>query len=129
MNRIFLASAVLAAFAPWAQAQFEEENRYSPSDVSALVDRVHDDLNHAYGVWRFSDADRGRLSHAEKELREFAQHWSKARFDKGNLDDAISAIQHVLDNNRLPPPDRDALSDDAGRLRRMREAYQHHEIG
>jgi hypothetical protein len=35
----------------------------------------------------------------------------------------------VLDNNRLPPRDRDALSDDVGRLRRMREAYDHHEIG
>ena len=129
MNRIFLASAVLAALAPCTVAQFGGESRYSPSDVSALVDRVHDDLNHAYGVWHFSDADRDRLNHAEKELREFAEHWSKARFDKGNLDDAISAIQHVLDNNRLPPRDRDALSDDIARLRRMREAYQHHEIG
>lgn len=129
MKRIFLAAAVLAALAPCAPAQFERENRYSPSDVSAMVDRVHDDLNHAYGVWHFSDADRDRLNHAEKELREFAEHWSKARFDKGNLDDAISAIQHVLDNNRMPPQDRDALSDDVARLRRMRDAYEHHEIG
>ena len=117
MKRIFLAAAVLAALAPRAPAQFERENRYSPSDVSA------------YGVWHFSDADRDRLNHAEKELREFAEHWSKARFDKGNLDDAISAIQHVLDNNRMPPQDRDALSDDVARLRRMRDAYEHHEIG
>ena len=53
MNRIFLAPAVLAALAPFAAAQFEGENRYSPSDVSALVDRVHDDLNHAYGCGIF----------------------------------------------------------------------------
>ena len=37
MNRIFLASAVLAALAPCAIAQFGGESRYSPSDVSALV--------------------------------------------------------------------------------------------
>ena len=49
--------------------------------------------------------------------------------DKGNLDSSIDAIQHVLDNNHLPPQDRDALSDDVTQLRRMRDAYDRHEIG
>jgi hypothetical protein len=129
MNRVLLTAAALVALTPLARAQFGPENRYSPDEVTALVDRVHNDLNRAYGEWHFSDADRDRLNHAEKQLREFAQQWSKAHFDKGNLDDAIGAIQHVLDNNHLPAQDRDALSDDVGRLRRMREAYDRHEIG
>jgi hypothetical protein len=70
-----------------------------------------------------------RLNNVEKQLREFAQKWSKAKFDKGELDDAIGAIQHVLDNNRLPAENRDALSDDVTQLRRKREAYDRHEIG
>lgn len=119
----------VAALAPVARAQFGPENRYAPSAVTALIDRVHEDLNHAYGVWHFSDSDRGRLNNAEKQLREFADKWSKAKFDKGELDDAIQAIQHVLDNNRLPQESRDAISNDLMQLRRMREAYDHHEIG
>lgn len=124
----FLAAAVLG-LAPLAYAQFGPQNRYSPDAVSTLIDRVHTDLNHAYGVWHFSDSDRDRLNHSEKELREFAQKWSKANFDKGELDDAVSALQSVLDHNRLPMEARDALSDDITQLRNMRMAYEHHEIG
>ena len=124
-----LAGVACLALTPPTHAQFGPENRYSPAEVSALIDSVHDDLNHAYGVWHFSDSDRDRLNHAEKELREFAQKWSKGKFDKGDLDDAIGAVQHVLDNNKLAGRERDALSDDVGRLRRMREAYDRHEIG
>src|SRR5215467_964315 len=121
---LFLAATAAILGSGLAHGQFGPENRYSPSEVTALVDRVHEDLNHAYGIFHFSDSDRDRLKKAEKELREFAQ-----KFDKGDLDDAIEAIQHVLDDNKLPRDSRDALSDDVGRLRRMREAYNRHEIG
>jgi hypothetical protein len=132
MNRLniatFVATAVLTA-APLANAQFGPENRYSPSSVTALIDRVHGDLNAAYSAKRFSGAERDRLNNAEKQLREFSQKWTNAKFDKGELDDAIGAIQHVLDNNRMPVGTRDALSDDVAQLRQMREAYERHEIG
>ena len=132
MNRFhipaFLITMALAA-APFAQAQFGPQNRYSPDAVTSLIGRVHEDLNHAYGVWHFSDSDRDRLNHTEKELREFAQKWSHSKFDKGELDDAIGALQDVLDHNKLPQPNRDALSDDITQLRNMRTAYDHHEIG
>jgi hypothetical protein len=124
-----IAVTALFLLAPRAPGQFGSENRYSPSEVSALVDRVHDDLNHAYSTGHFSDSDRDRLNNAEKKLRDFAQKWSKGKFDKGELDEAIGAVQHVLDNNRLQGRERDALSDDVNRLRRMREAYDRHEIG
>jgi hypothetical protein len=131
MKRLMLPAIVagILSLAPMVHAQFGPENRYRPTEVSALIDRVHEDLNHAYGVWHFSDSDRDRLNNAEKQLREFADKWSKAKFDKGELDSAIGAIQHVLDNNRMPQEQRDALSDDIARLRRMREAYDRHEIG
>jgi hypothetical protein len=131
MHRSITAIVIAAAltFGSLAYSQFGPENRYGPGQVSGLIDRVHEDLNHAYGVWHFSDADRDRLNKAEKQLREFAQKWSKAKFDRGELDDAIGAVQHVLDNNRLPVENRDSLSDDVARLREMREAYDHHEIG
>jgi hypothetical protein len=132
MHRLYFAvvtaAIVMLCLTP-AYAQFDGAPRYDAHSVSALVDRVHSDLDHAYGVFHFSSGDRGRLNHAEKGLREFAQKWADGRFDKGMLDDSISSIQHVLDNNKLPPRDRDALSDDVSQLRNMREAYDRHEIG
>jgi hypothetical protein len=119
--------ALLFGFGMAAFAQFGPQ--YDPGAVSALIDRVHVDLDHAYGAWHFTHDDRERLNHAEKELRDFARKWNHNHFDKGELDDAIASIQHVLDNNHMTGRARDAISDDLGELRRMREAYDHHEIG
>ncbi len=124
-----LIAGVLMACSSLAQAQFNDGPHYDSHSVFTLVDRVHTDLDHAYRVRHFSNDDRDRLNHAEKELREFAHKWDHGKFDKGQLDDAVSSIQHVLDNNKLPQPERDSLSDDVSQLRKMREAYDHHEIG
>jgi len=128
-TRLFAAS--LFAVSTLAFAQYgppREAPEYNPRWVSGLIDRVHSDLNRAYGVWQFSGGDRHRLDRAEKELREFAGKWNRGRFDKGELDDAISGIQHVVDNNRMPPREREALNDDANQLRGLREAYDHGRI-
>jgi hypothetical protein len=132
MNRfstIAFIAVILWACSPVAHAQFDGGPRYDAHSVSALMDRVHTDLDHAYGVWHFSNDDRERLSHAEKELREFAQTWDKGKFEVGRLDDAIGSIQQILDKNKLPEVDRAALSGDVTQLHRMREAYKNHEIG
>ena len=125
---IMMAAAMLVCL-PLAYAQFREGPPYDVRSVTALVDRVHTDLDQAYRSWHFSSGDRDRLNQAEKELREFVRRWDDHKFDKDKLDDAISSIQHVLDNNKLPSRDRDAMSDDVTQLRRMREAYDRHEIG
>lgn len=131
MIRNLLLTCLAASFAlvSLAYAQFERGPRYDSHDVSLLLDRVHSDLNHAYANWRFSENDRERLNHAEKELREFAKDWNKREFDKDQLDDAIESVQHVLDHNKLSFADRDTISADVSQLRRMREAYDRHEIG
>jgi len=131
MHRLSVAIFGLTFFAvsvSLAYGQFEKQ-RYDPASVSALVDQVHTDLNRAYSSWHLSGGERDRLNHAEKQLREFAQKWSDHHFDKGQLDDAISSIQHVLDNNKMTGRERDAISDDVTQLRNMREAYDRHEIG
>jgi len=102
---------------------------YQPESVTALIERVHADLNRGYDVWRLPKGDRERLDKAGKELREFASDWRHGKFDKGDLDDAISAINHVVDKNRLAGPERDALWNDVDQLRQLREAYNRHEIG
>jgi hypothetical protein len=121
--RITLIAAGLLRFAALAPAQ------YAPDDVSALVDRVHADLNRGYEQWHLSKGDRDRLNNAVKQLREFAREWRQSKFDKGDLDSAIAAVQHVLDNNHLSGEARDAIWNDVEQLRRMREAYDRHELG
>lgn len=131
MNRLLVATAVIgimAGMGPRALAQFGPQERYGPGSVTRLVDRVHEDLDHAYRAARFSGSERDRLNDAEKKLREFASKWDRGHFDKDELDDSISRLQHVLDNNRLPERERAALSDDVNQLREMREAWDHHEI-
>ena len=102
---------------------------YQPDSVSGLIDRVHDDLNRGYDVWHLRGSDRDRLNHAEHQLRDFSKAWRNGKFDKGELDEAIGAVQHVLDNNHLTGRERDNLWNDVESLRRMREAYDRHEIG
>jgi|SRR5579862_2520712 len=129
ISKVLLTGVVSLALATLAQAQFGRDERYRPEAVSALIDRVHEDLNRGYRAWHLAEGDRDRLTHAEHQLRDFARHWHDGRFDKGDLDDAIGAIQHVLDNNHLSGRERDALWNDVGELRGMREAYDRHEIG
>jgi hypothetical protein len=129
LKAVFITATVIA-FIRTAPAQYGPANGpYQPDSVTRLVDQVHTDLNRGYDQWHLSGGDRGRLNNAEKQLREFARDWQHGKFDKGNLDDSISAVQHVLDNNHLSGDARDALWKDVEQLRHMREAYDRHEIG
>jgi hypothetical protein len=118
----FLSVVGLAQYGP-------EGSPYHPDKIDGLIEHIHEDLNHGYGVWKLSNGDKDRLNHAGSELRDFAKQWRTGKFDKGKLDDSIGAIQHVLNDNHLSGEDRDALWNDVEQLRRMREAYDKHEIG
>jgi hypothetical protein len=127
--RGFLGGLILVTLTVSGQAQFGPEGRYRPERVSALIDRVHADLNQGYAVWHLRHGDRERLTHAERQLRDFAKHWEHGKFDKGNLDGSIGDVQKVIDDNHLSGRERDALWNDVEELRRMREAFDRHEIG
>jgi len=133
MKRILNISALAAAligFGALAYAQYGAPGGpYQPDSVNALADKVQTDLNQGYERWHRSHGDRQRLNQAEKRLRGFAGDWRNGKFDKGALDESIHTFQHVLDNNHLAGPERDALSSDVEQLRQMREAYDRHEIG
>ncbi len=128
--QICVLAAGLASFGTFAYAQYGPPNGpYQPNSVSSMVDKVHTDLNQGYDHWHLAKGDRDRLNNAEKKLRGFAADWRHGKFDKGDLDESIASIQHVLDNNHLQGPERDALGSDVEQLRQMRQAYDRHEIG
>jgi hypothetical protein len=129
MRPSIISTLILVTLAAIGQAQFGPEGRYRPEAVSAIVDHVHEDLNRGYGVWHLRHGDRERLNRAERELRDFTKHWEHAKFDKADLDGALGDVQKVIDENHLSGRERDALWNDLEELRRMREAYDRHEIG
>jgi hypothetical protein len=125
-----LLTAVFVACSTLAIAQYGPAGGpYQPDSVTATVDRVHADLNRGYGEWKIKKDDRERLNKAAKQLREFEHDWRKGKFNKDELDESIRAIQHVLDENHLRGEARDAVFSAVQELRRMREAYDRHEIG
>ena len=94
------------------------ENRGDP------LDRVVRDLDRAAsGMGYLSRGEAKRVNHALEEIREFQQKRARGRFDKGELDDVISGLQHVVDKNRLEFRDRDILLNDLGMLREFRSGY------
>ena len=71
--------------------------------------------------------DRARLSRTVTELNELQGKLSQGRYDERQLGDVMGALRAVVEENRLSPRDRDALSDDLNRLREFRE--RHDEYG
>lgn len=127
--RGLLSVVILLTLTTTSQAQFSPQGRYRPETVSAIIERVHGDLNRGYAVWHLRGGDRGRLTRADRQLHDFAEHWRNGKFDKGNLDHSIRDIQKVIEDNHLSGRERDALWNGVEELRRMREAYDRHEIG
>jgi hypothetical protein len=95
-------AAGLVSFGTFAYAQYGPPNGpYQPDSVCHMVDKVHADLDQGYHHWHLNKGDRDRLNGAEKKLRGFAADWRHGKFDKGDLDESIASIQHVLDNNQF----------------------------
>jgi len=62
-------------------------------------------------------------------LRSFSRDWRNAKFDKGDLDDSISASSTFSIHNHFDWRGAGCSWNDVEQLRRMREAYDRHEIG
>lgn len=86
--------------------------------------RIRQDLDHATsGAFPFT-GDRARLERTRTELDELQEKLSRGYYDEQELDEAMGALQVVLQANRLAPRDRDILSDDLGRMRDFRERHE-----
>jgi len=125
---VTIATLCVASGAFAQERWWGRDDRWEPRTVDGIVDRVHADLNRAYEGWAVDRRDRHNLDHAEKELRDFAVRWHAGRFNKGELEESIESIQHVVERNHMRPENRDALIGDLGQLQAMRQAYDRREI-
>ena len=111
--RLITALLVLSfARTPAAFAQGDEYN-----EARNLVQRVQDDLRtlHPNG-----HKDRDRINDALKHLSELDRKFTKDKFSKGPLSDAIGNVKDILDHNTLETRERDMLNADIHDLRELR---------
>jgi hypothetical protein len=80
-----------------------------------LFGRVRADLERAEANSNWDGGDRRRFNKVREELSEFQRSGNRHE-----LNDTISALQHVVDSNRLAYRDRDVLAQDLYQLRDFR---------
>ena len=108
-----IAAAAQAQYRPYSDHYYDRDNyNRNPGD---LFGRVRSDLERAEANSNWNGGDRHRFAKVREELGEFQRSGSKRE-----LNDTISALQHVVDSNRLAYRDRDVLAQDLYMLRDFR---------
>src|ERR1043165_3875783 len=107
------------------RGNYPQDRRYGARGGSP-VDQALRDLDYAASNRYLSRGDRKRFEKAREELMEFQNKMYRGRFDRHELDDAISAMQRVAEHDagdayRGGSP----LWDDVQRLREFRESYRY----
>lgn len=121
-------SAVPALGAPAQMAGETPDYGYGPHGprpmLRSLIDRTQNDLRMAQRLEPSTNGDAAsRYEHAQKHLSSFDRKLMRGKFDKDNLSDAISDINHILEKNTLQVSSRNALTQDITHLRMIRERH------
>jgi hypothetical protein len=90
---------------------------------SRFFERIRQDVEHVQSITFPGTGDEHRVSRTLHELDELQGKLEAGRYDQGELDDVIAALQRVVHDNRLSPRDRDLLWDDLDRLREFRARH------
>ena len=108
--RRFLAAAALLLITVAANAQYQRGPR-----GGGVLERVRGDLDRAESHSYANGGDRKRFNNVRQELNDFQRTGNPHE-----LNEAISKLQKVVNDNRLAPRDRDVLADDLYRMREFR---------
>lgn len=137
MKRIILqtiAASSFLLFTAAANAQIPNEpneqvnNPFYSTDqyrnTHSMFDRVRNDLYRAQtDAYPNYLGDNPRFDIVHNQLRALEQNWNQGKYDSSQITDTISALQMVLNDNRLMPHDRDVLSSDLSRLMDFQSEY------
>jgi hypothetical protein len=130
MRRLLVLSLAGSLLVLTASAQYDPrrgDGRYPDRDDygrgrgGGPFDRVRADLDRAESASYPNGGDRHRFNKVREELNEFARSGRP-----GELNEAISALQKVVNKNRLSYQDREVLNQDLYQLRdvRARQGYR-----
>src|SRR5579864_7200454 len=95
--------------------RYPDRDDYGRNRGGGPFDRVRADLDRAESASYPNGGDRHRFDKVREELSEFARTGKP-----GELNEAISALQKVVNKNRLSYQDRDVLNQDLYQLRDFR---------
>jgi hypothetical protein len=118
IKRVFrgsLMTALLVSSFARTPAIFAQGDEYN--EARNLVQRVQDDLHTLHPA---GNKDRDRINDALKHLSDLDRKFTKDKFSKGPLSDAIGNVQDILDHNTLETRERDMLNTDVHDLRELR---------
>ncbi len=88
-----------------------------------FFEHVRQDVEHIRSITFPFGADQYRLSRTVQQLDELQSKLARHYYDERELNDVIDALARVVRDNRLPPRDRDVLSDDLNRMREFRTRH------
>ena len=107
------------------RGSYPQDRRYG-SRGGSPVDQSLRDLDYAASNRYLSRGDQKRFDKARRQLLEFQNKLYRGRFDRHELDEAISAMQSAADHDRV---DRyrgsSPLWDDVQRLREFRDSNRY----
>ena len=89
-----------------------------------LFARIREDLDHVQNATFPFGSDQRRIVRAKEELNQLQDMQSHGRYDPRQLDDVVSALGTVVNDNRLASRDRDVLKDDLNRLQDFRAHFR-----
>jgi hypothetical protein len=101
-----------------APAAFAQGDEYD--QARTMVQRVQDDLKTIQPAGPHQGKDRERIQEALKHLSDMDRKFTKDKFSKGAVGDAISNVQSILDHNTLETRERDMLNADVHDLRELK---------
>jgi hypothetical protein len=104
------------------QNPFYSQDEYQ--NTHSMFDKIRNDLYRAQtDAYPNYLGDGARFDIVHNQLRTLEGNWDKGVYDSHELDNTISAVQMVLNDNRLTGHDRDVLSADLSRLLEFRTEY------
>ena len=125
-SQLALAALILAVIVPFAQAQYpRRDNRDNGQRAGQrIVQRTMQDLQRLQRRRGQTPKAYERYNNALGHLNEFSQKFARGNYDRDTLDTAIDDTKNVVNNNALPPRDKQTISRDLQDLRDFRANYR-----
>jgi hypothetical protein len=113
--RVPAVTALLVLSLGQSSLTFAQGDEYE--EARNMVQKVQTDL---HSLNPTAAKDRGRIDDALKHLSDLDRNFTKDKYKKGPLSDAIGNIEGILDHNTLETRERDMLNADVHDLRELR---------
>ena|SRR5437870_5472032 len=126
--KVFAASGLIL-FGLTANAQYQpryyDRDEYRERERARFFERVRAHLDRAEASTVPFTGDRNRIARAREELSPLQSRVEMGTLDRRGLDEAIIAVQRVVDNNHmLSDTNRELLYNDLNRMRDFRSRFE-----